>query len=80
VSKVRTGDPDPEQISASFVKQQNLTMRMAMRRFVPLTNGFSKKPSHLKAAVALHLPITISAASIPDFAYPAMEARISDRV
>jgi transposase-like protein/IS1 family transposase len=81
ISKVRQGDPDPEHISTSFVERQNLTMRMAMRRFTRLTNGFSKKLSHLKAAVALH------------FAYynfcrthrtirvtPAMEAGLTDHV
>lgn len=26
------GNPDPEQISTSFVERQNLTMRQAMRR------------------------------------------------
>jgi hypothetical protein len=59
----------------------HLAMRMAMRRFTRLTNGFSKRLSHLKAAIALH------------FAYynfcrvhqtlrvtPAMQAEIADHV
>ena len=37
-----------------FVERQNLTMRMGMRRFTRLTNGFSKKIDNLAHAVALH--------------------------
>lgn len=76
-----TGKPDMKMASTSFVERQNLTMRMAMRRFTRLTNAFSKKVENLKAAVALH------------FAYynfvrvhrtlkvtPAMESGVTDRL
>ena len=52
--RVRRGDPDPSKISTSFVERQNLTMRMNMRRFTRLTNGFSKKVDNHMAAIALH--------------------------
>jgi len=48
------GRPDPKLISTSYVERQNLTMRMGMRRFTRLTNGFSKKVENLAAAVSLH--------------------------
>jgi IS1 family transposase len=52
--KVRLGDPDPSRVSTSYVERQNLTMRMGMRRFTRLTNGFSKKVENLAHAVSLH--------------------------
>ncbi len=51
---VLSGDPDKGKISTSYVERQNLTMRMGMRRFTRLTNGFSKKVENLAHAVSLH--------------------------
>ncbi len=47
------GNPIKENISTSHVERSNLTMRMSMRRFTRLTNGFSKKFDNLNYMLAI---------------------------
>jgi hypothetical protein len=54
IPKNITGNSDPKHISTSYFERQKLTMRMGMRRFTRLTNGFSKKAENLGHAISLH--------------------------
>ncbi len=51
--QVVSGEPD--QISTSYVERQNLTLRMASKRFARLSNGFSKRIECHVAAVSLYV-------------------------
>jgi IS1 family transposase len=80
INKVN-GNPDPEHISTSYVERQNLTMRMNMRRFTRLTNGFSKKVENLSFAVALHfMYYNFCRVHQTLRVTPAMEAKVTDHV
>jgi IS1 family transposase len=58
-----TGSPDPRYISTSYVERQNLTMRMSMKRFARLSNGFSKKQRTTRIRSQFISCITTSCAS-----------------
>ena len=79
--EVIRGNPVNRHISTCFVERANLTMRMHMRRFTRLTNGFSKKAENHAHMVALytvfynwtkiHKTLRVT---------PAMAAGLADRV
>jgi IS1 family transposase len=79
--KVVSGDPDPKHVSTSYVERHNLTMRMSMRRFTRLTNGFSKKIENHIHMVAIHA-VHYNFARIHKTLRitPAMAAGLSDHV
>lgn len=75
------GDPDPNHVSTSYVERNNLTMRMHMRRFTRLTNGFSKKVENHAYAVALHMMYYNFVRLHSSLRMsPAMAAGVSDRL
>lgn len=75
------GNPDPAHISTSMVERQNLTMRMGMRRFTRLTNGFSKKVQNHAYAVALHfMHYNFGRVHKTLRVTPAMQAGVADHV
>jgi IS1 family transposase len=76
-----SGDPQAKHVSTSFVERQNLTMRMQMRRFTRLTNGFSKKIDNHAHAIALHfMHYNFCRIHQTIRVTPAMEAGITDHV
>lgn len=81
IKRTVCGNPNEKHISTSHVERQNLSMRMGMRRFTRLTNGFSKKIENHEYALAIyfmhynfariHSSLRVS---------PAMAAGISDKL
>jgi len=80
-TEIITGNPDRSSISTSYAERQNLTMRMSMRRFTRLTNGFSKKVENLAHAVSLHfMYYNFGRIHQTLRVTPAMEAGVADYV
>lgn len=81
IQKEIFGNPDPKKISTSYAERQNLTMRMNMRRFTRLANGFSKKVENLGHSVALHfMYYNFCRIHTSLRVTPAMEASMTDRL
>jgi hypothetical protein len=81
--RIVSGTPDPDYISTSHVERNNLSMRMGMRRFTRLTNGFSKKVENHAAMVSLHFMAYNFAkphGSLGKNTTPAMAAGVTDHV
>lgn len=73
------GNPDPDYISTSMVERQNLNMRMSMRRFTRLTNGFSKRlEKHIHALALYHVYHNFVRIHTTLRTSPAMAAGIAD--
>lgn len=80
-TKTVMGEPDSAHISTSYVERANLSMRMGMRRFTRLTNGFSKKVENHAAMLSLYFMFYNFARVHQTLRVtPAMEARIADHV
>lgn len=78
---VVTGAPAIKDVSTSYVERQNLTMRMSMRRFTRLTNGFSKKIENHEHAISLHfMHYNFGRIHKTLRVTPAMQAGIADHV
>ena len=73
--------PHQNFIATTYVERANLTMRMHMRMFARLTNGFSKKLENHMHAVSLHF-MFYNFCKIHSTlrVTPAMEAKIDDHV
>jgi len=79
--RVVTGNPVMKNVSTSYVERANLTMRMGMRRFTRLTNGFSKKVENHMHAVSLHfMHYNFCRIHSSIRVTPAMEAKLDDHV
>jgi hypothetical protein len=73
--------PDSQHVSTSYVEQQNLNLRMGVRRFTRLTNAFSKKlDTHCHMVAIYHAYYNFCRVHQTLRVTPAMAAGLTDHV
>jgi IS1 family transposase len=77
----RIGNPDMAHVSTSYVERSNLSIRMGLRRFTRLTNGFSKKVENHAHALAIYfMHYNFARIHTTLRIAPAMAAGVSDKL
>lgn len=76
-----SGAPDRKHVSTSYVERSNLTVRMSMRRYTRLTNGFSKKfENHIAMTNIFFVYYNYCRIHQTIKTTPAMEAGLTDKL
>ena len=73
------GQPDPDRIRTSIIERSNLSLRMGLRRFTRLTNGFQRS-GRTCAAVLLGNLLLLRTRHRSLRTTPAMAAGITDHI
>lgn len=79
-TKTMAGEPNPVHVSTSYIESQNLIVRMSVRRFTGLTNGFSKKIENHAHAILHYVYCNVVRVHKGLRCTPAMPAGVTNRL